>query len=67
MSQNRQSVKDRFDAAHDDAADLMAELEILGLLEKLDELHVKNWAELIPMQQEQIRLLTELAKPRSGG
>ena len=64
MSQNRQSVKDRLDAAHDYQVNLKAELEILGLHEKIDELRESKWAELITMQQEQIGLLTQLLKER---
>jgi uncharacterized membrane protein len=60
MSQNRQSIKDRMDAAHDYEVNLKAELEILGLHEKLDELRESKWKELILMQQEQIELLTKL-------
>lgn len=67
MAQNRQSVKDRLDAAHDYEVNLKAELEILSLHEKIDELREKNWAELIAMQQEQIRLLTTLAQGRAAG
>jgi uncharacterized membrane protein len=62
MSQNRQGVKDRLDAAHDYEVNLKAELEILSLHEKIDELRDMKWAELITMQQEQIRLLTQLLK-----
>ena len=64
MSQNRQGVKDRLDAAHDYEVNLKAELEILSLHEKLDELREMKWAELIGMQREQIRLLTQLLKER---
>ena len=64
MSQNRQSVKDRLDAAHDYEVNLKAELEILGLHEKIDELRESKWTELIMMQQEQIGLLTQLLKER---
>ena len=64
MSQNRQGVKDRLDAAHDYEVNLKAELEILSLHEKIDELREMKWAELMTMQQEQIRLLTELLKTR---
>jgi len=64
MSQNRQSVKDRLDAAHDYEVNLKAELEILSLHEKLDELREMKWAELIEMQQEQIGLLMKLMKDR---
>jgi uncharacterized membrane protein len=62
MSQNRQGVKDRLDAAHDYDLNLKAELEILSLHEKLDELREMKWSELITMQQEQLRLLTQLMK-----
>ncbi|HEY0377727.1 MAG TPA: DUF1003 domain-containing protein [Pyrinomonadaceae bacterium] len=64
MSQNRQAVKDRLDAAHDYEVNLKAELEILSLHEKLDELRERKWAELIIMQQEQIGLLTQLLKDK---
>ena len=60
MSQNRHSVKDRLDAAHDYEVNLKAELEILGLHEKVDELRESKWAELLMLQQEQISLLTQL-------
>jgi len=62
MSQNRQGVRDRLDAAHDYEVNLKAELEILSLHEKLDELREMKWSELITMQQEQLRLLTLLMK-----
>jgi uncharacterized membrane protein len=45
---------------------LKAELEILGLHEKLDELRESKWTELIVLQQEQIGLLTQLLKERGG-
>ena len=43
MSQNRQGVKDRLDAAHDYEVNLKAELEILSLLEMIDELREAKW------------------------
>jgi uncharacterized membrane protein len=64
MSQNRQAAKDRLDAAHDYEVNLKAEFEILSLHEKMDELRESKWAELIKLQQEQIRLLTQLLKER---
>ena len=64
MSQNRQAVKDRLDAAHDYEVNLKAELEIRALHEKLDELREISWSELVAMQQEQIRLLGELLASR---
>ncbi len=66
MSQNRQAAKDRLDAAHDYEVNLKAELEILSLHEKMDELREAKWAELISLQQEQIRLLTQLLKERGA-
>jgi len=38
MSQNRQSARDRIDAAHDYEVNLKAEIEIMALHEKLDEM-----------------------------
>ena len=66
MSQNRQAAKDRLDAAHDYEINLKAECEIANLHEKLDDLRENQWAELVEMQQEQIRLLTRLLEERSG-
>jgi uncharacterized membrane protein len=42
MSQNRQSEKDRIAAAHDYEVNLKAELEIMRLHEKLDELRLSG-------------------------
>ena len=66
MSQNRQGVKDRLDAAHDYEVNLKAELEILSLHEKLDELRDQKWKELIQLQQKQIDLLTQLLQEREA-
>src|SRR6476661_599136 len=60
MSQNRHSEKDRIDAAHDYEVNLKAELEIVSLHEKLDDLREAKWAELVAIQQEQIKLLESL-------
>ncbi len=60
MSQNRQSAKDRIDAAHDYEVNLKAELEILSLHEKIDELRDKKWLDLIEIQQNQIKMLEKL-------
>ncbi len=66
MSQNRQSAKDRIDAAHDYEVNLKAEIEILGLHEKLDDLRESKWEELIKIQQKQIELLTRLLNERGA-
>jgi uncharacterized membrane protein len=47
MSQNRQATKDRLDAAHDYEVNLKAEIEIMALHEKLDEMRTKELAELL--------------------
>lgn len=62
MSQNRQAYKDRLSAEHDYEVNLKAELEIIGLHEKVDSLREKQWSELITIQQEQLRLLSKLVE-----
>ena len=73
MSQNRQSEKDRLGAAHDYEVNLKAELEIMLLHDKIDQLRQTQWAELLQMQQRQLELLALLAQgqgrtdaPRTG-
>ncbi len=60
MSQNRQGEKDRLNADHDYEVNLKAELEIMLLNEKMDTLREGQWAELIAIQKEQLRLLGAL-------
>jgi uncharacterized membrane protein len=60
MSQNRQAFKDRLSAEHDYEVNLKAELEIMALHEKIDVLREKQWSELISIQQEQLKLLSQL-------
>lgn len=60
MSQNRQAVKDRLGVAHDYEVNLKAELEILGLHEKIDDIRDKKWEELLLLQQEEKQMLTKL-------
>lgn len=62
MSQNRQATRDRFDAANDYQVNLKAEIEIMALHEKLDEMRDRQMQELILRQQEQIELLTQMMK-----
>jgi uncharacterized membrane protein len=47
MSQNRQAAKDRLQASHDYEVNLKAEIEIMALHEKLDEMRHKDLAELL--------------------
>lgn len=65
MSQNRQSEKDRIRGEHDYEVNLKAELEIMMLHEKLDQLQKTQWSELIALQREQLQLLARLVD-RSG-
>jgi uncharacterized membrane protein len=62
MSQNRQATKDRATAEHDYEVNLKAELEIMALHEKVDDLRVKQWEDLMVVQNRQIALLQELVK-----
>lgn len=60
MSQNRQAERDRLHARLDYEVNLKAEVEILALHEKLDELRQNAWHELLTIQQRQIELLERL-------
>ena len=67
MSQNRQAARDRRASENDYEVNLRAEVEIRSLHEKLDALREAQWASLVAMQQEQIRMLAMLAGVRSSG
>jgi uncharacterized membrane protein len=60
MSQNRQAHRDRLDADHDYEVNLKAELEIMALHDKVDQLREKQWGDLIAIQREQLSLLSQL-------
>lgn len=62
MSQNRQAARDRLAAGHDYEVNLKAELEIMGLHEKLDRIRSQHLEELLRIQQKQLALLTRLAE-----
>ena len=67
MSQNRQAEKDRMQSRNDYEVDMKAEMEIMQLHEKFNELRDSYWADLVRMQQQQIemleRLLAEVCRP----
>jgi uncharacterized membrane protein len=67
MSQNRQGAKDRIQANHDYEINLKAEVEIMNLAEKLDDLREHRWAELIAMQEDQIKILKALIERNAEG
>ena len=60
MSQNRQSEKDRMQSKSDYEVNLKAEMEIMQLHEKFNELRDLYWADLVRMQHEQIAMLNRL-------
>jgi uncharacterized membrane protein len=60
MSQNRQAAHDRLDAQHDYEVNTKAEMEIVALHAKLDEIRDQKWFELMQVQEEQRALLREL-------
>ena len=62
MSQNRQAHKDRAQANQDYEINLMAEIEIRDLHDKLDSLRFKQWHELWHIQKRQIELLEHLCQ-----
>ena len=61
-SQNRQAEKDRIHARLDYEVNLKAEVDILALHGKLDELRDRAWRELLEMQTRQLALLDQLEK-----
>ncbi|MBL8207597.1 MAG: DUF1003 domain-containing protein [Blastocatellia bacterium] len=64
MSQNRQAEIDRMQAQNDYEVNIKAELEILQLHEKLNELREQDWAGLLEVQHYQTQLLEKLANER---
>jgi uncharacterized membrane protein len=66
MSQNRQGAHDRMDALHDYEVNTKAEMEIVALHVKLDEIRDQKWAELVKMQEQQLQILAQLAAPRAS-
>ena len=59
MAQNRQTERDRIDAAHDYEVNLKAEIEIMALHEKLDEL---RHSEIIGMRDEILRMAEQISR-----
>jgi len=66
MSQNRQAHKDRKHAQQDYEVNLMAEIEIRDLHDKLDSLRFKQWHELWHIQKRQIELLEHLCEKNAN-
>ncbi len=66
MSQNGQAAKDRAAANYDYEVNLKAELEILQLHEKLDEMRQTQLTSLLETQAAQLALLERLAAAPPG-
>lgn len=66
MSQNRQAAKDRLITGHDYECNLKAEIEIMALHDKVDQMRNNDLKSLLAKQQEQIDLLTRLVESRFG-
>jgi uncharacterized membrane protein len=64
MSQNRHAERDREAAEHDYQVNLKAELEIMALHDKLDQLRVEQLEKIMAAQGEQIALLQRLVEAR---
>jgi uncharacterized membrane protein len=64
MSQNRQAMKDRFDAAKDYEVNLKSEVELISLHNKIDTVLLREIAEL---RADVGRLQGQLAQYRDGG
>lgn len=65
MSQNRQSAKDRIASQHDYEVNLKAELEIMSLHDKIDQLRNEQWMTMLAKQDEHFKLLSELLKSKA--
>ncbi|MBO9875097.1 MULTISPECIES: DUF1003 domain-containing protein [Xanthomonas] len=65
MSQNRQAAVDRLHAQNDYEVNIKAELEILQVHEKLNQLREQDWATLVDLQNRQILMLQQLLE-RAG-
>jgi uncharacterized membrane protein len=66
MSQNRQAARDRLAAGLDYEVNLKAEIEIIELHEKLDQILGEHLDELLRTQREQLQLLTQLTPANSN-
>jgi uncharacterized membrane protein/uncharacterized membrane protein YeaQ/YmgE (transglycosylase-associated protein family) len=66
MSQNRQTARDRIDAKNDYQVNLNAEVQILALHGKFDELRERQLSELIELQRRQLAMLEDLTRGGRG-
>jgi uncharacterized membrane protein len=64
MSQNRQAARDRLAAGLDYEINLKAEIEIMELHEKLDQIRNTHLSELLRKQQEQLQILLNMTQAK---
>jgi uncharacterized membrane protein/uncharacterized membrane protein YeaQ/YmgE (transglycosylase-associated protein family) len=62
MSQNRLAARDRFHARNDYEVNLKAEMEIMALHSKLDELREQEWKRTLEMQDRQLAALGRIER-----
>jgi uncharacterized membrane protein len=66
MSQNRQAARDRLAAGLDYEINLKAEIEIMELHEKLDQIRNTHLSELLRKQQEQLQILLQMSQAKTA-
>jgi uncharacterized membrane protein len=66
MSQNRQGARDRLAAGMDYEINLKAEIAIMDLHEKLDQIRDTHLSELLCKQQEQLEILLRITQAKTA-
>lgn len=66
MSQNRQAARDRLAAGLDYEINLKAEIEIMELHEKLDQIRTTHLSALLRTQQEQLQILVRMSQVKTA-
>ena len=66
MSQNRQAARDRLAAGLDYEINLKAEIEIMELHEKLDQIRTTHLSTLLRTQQEQLQILVRMSQVKTA-
>ncbi|HME71303.1 MAG TPA: DUF1003 domain-containing protein [Myxococcota bacterium] len=62
MSQNRLAARDQFDARNDYEVNLKAEMEIMALHSKLDELREQEWKRILELHDRQLAALDRIER-----
>ncbi len=67
MSQNRQASKDRIEVSHDYEVNLKAELEVMALHMKIDQLRDEQLAKMIELEEKHLETLEQIRDLLSNG